>query len=65
MRHPDYWMPRTNRAPLAAPGRFEDLPVRRERRQIQRQNLSPFAAIAGLPLVGPELRNKFRVDKTS
>jgi hypothetical protein len=28
-------------------------------------NLSQFAALCGLPLVGPELRDKFRVDKTS
>jgi hypothetical protein len=57
--------PRTNRAPLTAAGRSEELPMTRERRQMQRQNLSPFAAGCGLPLVGPELLNKFGVDKTS
>jgi len=57
--------PRINRAPLTAPGRSENLPMTRERRQIQRQNLSSFTALCGLPLVGPELLNKFGVDKTS
>jgi hypothetical protein len=57
--------PRTNRAPWTAPGRSEDLSMTRERRPIQRQNLSPFAALRGLPLVGPELLNKFGVDKPS
>jgi hypothetical protein len=28
-------------------------------------NPSPFAALCGLPLVGPELHDKFGVDKTS
>jgi hypothetical protein len=57
--------PRKNRAPLTAPGRSEDLPTTRERRQIQRQNPSRFAASCGFPLVGPELLNNFGVDKTS
>lgn len=57
--------PRTPRAPLTAPGRSEDLPVTRERRQIQRQNLSPFAALCDLLLVGSELHEEFGVDKTS
>jgi hypothetical protein len=56
--------PRTG-APLTAPGRSEDSPMTRERRQLQSLNLSRFAALFGLPLVGPELLNKFRVDKTS
>ncbi len=64
-RRQGFASPRTNRAPLTAPGRSEDLSMTRERRQIQRQNLSPFAAGCGLPLVGPELREKFGVDKTS
>jgi hypothetical protein len=57
--------PRTPRAPLTAPGRSEDLPVTRERRQIQRQNLSSLAALCGLPLVGPQPHDNFGVDKTS
>ena len=61
----DFPPPRLNRAPLTAPVRSEDLPMTRERRQIQRQNLSPFAALSGLPLVGPELHIKFGVDKSS
>jgi len=64
-RRQGFASPRTNRAPLTAPGRSEDLPMTRERRQIQRQNLSWFAAPCGLPLVGPELLNKFGVDKPS
>lgn len=64
-RRQGFASPRTNRAPLTAPGRSEDSPMTRERRQIQTQNLSWFAALCGLPLVGPELPNKFRVDKTS
>ena len=46
--------PRTNRAPLPAPGRSEDLPMRRERGQMQRPNPSKSAAAHRLPLVGPE-----------
>ena len=53
--------PRTNRAPLTAPGRSEDLAMRRESGLMQ----SFFAARSGLPLVGPERHNKFGVDKTS
>src|SRR5262252_8521265 len=64
-RRQGFAAPRTNRAPLTAPGRSEDLPLTRERRQIQRQNLSSFAAQSGLPLVGPELHDNFGVDKTS
>ena len=64
-RRQGFASPRTNRAPLTAPGRSEDLPVTRERRQIQSQNLSSLAALCGLPLVGPELHDKFGVDKTS
>ena len=44
--------PRTNRAPLTAAGRSEDLAMRRERGQVQTQNPSPSAAWCGLPLVG-------------
>ncbi len=57
--------PRTNRAPLTAPGRSEDLPMTSERRQEQRPKPFPFAALRGLPLVGPELHDQFGVDKTS
>ena len=64
-RRQGFAAPRTNRAPLTAPGRSENLPVTRERRQIQRQNLSSLAALCGLPLVGPELHDMFGVDKTS
>jgi hypothetical protein len=46
--------PRTNRAPLPAPGRSENLPMRRERGQMQRPNRSEFGAAHRLPLVGPE-----------
>src|SRR5712692_7227372 len=44
--------PRTNRAPLPAPGRSEDLPQRRERGQMHSQYHSPFVADYVLPLVG-------------
>jgi len=64
-RRQGFASPRTYRAPLTAPGRSEDLPVTRERRQIQRQNLPSLAALRGLPLVGPGLHDKFGVDKTS
>jgi hypothetical protein len=64
-RRQGFASPRTNRAPLTAPGRSEYLPVTRERRQIQRQNLSSLAALSGLPLVGAELHDNFRVDKSS
>src|SRR6266851_4791109 len=46
--------PRTNRAPLPAPGRSEDLPDRRERGPMQSQNQSTLLAGCGLPLVGIE-----------
>jgi hypothetical protein len=46
--------PRTNRAPLPAAGRSEDLPMRRERGQMQRPNCSESEASYRLPLVGPE-----------
>jgi len=59
-RCPGFATPRTNRAPWTAPGRSEDLPIRRESAQMQSS-----AALAGLPLVGTELLNKFGVDKTS
>jgi hypothetical protein len=61
----DFPPPRTNRAPLTAAGRSEDLPMRRERGQMQRPTLSSFAALRGLPLVANELHDKFGVDKTS
>jgi len=57
--------PRTNRAPWTAAGRSEDFPTRRERGQMQSQNHSQFAALCGLPMVGPELHQIFGVDKTS
>jgi hypothetical protein len=52
-RRQGFASPRTNRAPLTAPGRSEDFPMTRERRQIQRQNLSSSAALCGLPLSAP------------
>ena len=52
--------PRINRAPLTAPGRSENSAGKRESAQVQSS-----AALPGLPLVGPELLNKFGVDKTS
>ena len=61
----DFPPPRIKPAPWTAPGRSEDLPMTRERRQIQRQNLSSSAALNGLPLVGPELHINFGVDKPS
>jgi hypothetical protein len=48
----DFPSPRTNRAPLSAPGRSEDLPQRRERGPMQSQYHSPFVADYVLPLVG-------------
>ena len=48
----DFPPPRTNRAPLPAPGRSEDSPDRRERGQMQSQNHSQFVAGCGLPSVG-------------
>jgi hypothetical protein len=48
----DFPPPRTNRAPLPAPGRSEDLPLRRERVQMQRPNHSEFVVNCVLPLVG-------------
>jgi hypothetical protein len=54
----DFPPPRTNRAPLPAPGRSEDLPMRRERGQMQRPNHSEFVVDCILPLVGtPELKS--------
>src|SRR5713226_1737189 len=50
----DFPPPRTNRAPLPAPGRSEDLPDRRERGPMQSQNQSTLLAGCGLPLVGIE-----------
>jgi hypothetical protein len=64
-RRQGFASPRKKRAPLTAPGRSEDLPVTRERRQLQRQDPLSLAARCGLPLVGPELHDKFGVDKTS
>ncbi len=64
-RRQGFASPRTNRAPWTAPGRSEDFPMTRERRRIQRQNLSSSAALCGLPLVGPELLEKCGVDKPS
>jgi hypothetical protein len=46
--------PRKKRAPLPAPGRSEDLPMRRERGQTQRPKPSQLAAAYRLPMVGPE-----------
>jgi len=61
----DFLPPRTNRAPLTAVGRSEDLAMTRERGQMQRQNPFPSAAGCCLPLVGPQLLNHFGVDKPS
>lgn len=52
--------PRITRAPLTAPGRSENSAGTRESAQMQSS-----AAPLGLPLVGPELLNKFGVDKPS
>ncbi len=46
--------PRKKRAPLPAPGRSEDLPMRRERGQTQRPKPSQLAPAYCLPMVGPE-----------
>jgi hypothetical protein len=46
---------------LDSSGPFRRLTEIRESGQMQ----SPFAAPSGLPLVGPELHDKFRVDKSS
>ena len=62
-RRQGFATPRTNRAPLTAPGRSEDLPMRRESGQTQTPSHS--AALCGLSLVGPELHDKFGVDKTT
>lgn len=59
----DFPPPRPNCALLTAADRSEDPSTRREREQ--RRNCSLLAALCGLPLVGPELLNKFGVDKTS
>jgi hypothetical protein len=48
----DFPPPRTNHAPLPAPGRSEDLPLRRERGPMQRPNHSEFVVDCVLPLVG-------------
>jgi hypothetical protein len=61
----DFPPPRTNRAPLTAAGRSEDLAMRRERGLMQRQTHWQLVNLYGLPSVGPELPNKFGVDKTS
>jgi hypothetical protein len=50
-----------NRRALDCSGPFRRLTEIRESGQMQ----SPFAAPSGLPLVGPELHDKFGVDKTS
>jgi hypothetical protein len=46
---------------LDCSGPFRTLTEIRESGQLQ----SPFAALSGLPLVGPELHDNFGVDKTS
>jgi hypothetical protein len=46
--------PRINRAPLTAPGRSENLLMRRERGQMQRPNHPQLLALSRLPMVGPE-----------
>ena len=51
----DFPPPRPNRAPLTAAGRSEDLPMRRERGQMQRPNHSDVVGAYRLPMVGPEL----------
>jgi hypothetical protein len=52
--------PRTNRAPLTAAGRSEDLTMTRERGLMQ----SRFAAQRSLPLVGLGADRKFAAQKT-
>src|SRR5215469_5818024 len=64
-RRQGFASPRTYRAPLTAPGRSEDLPVTRERRQRQPQNLPSRAAVRRLPLGGAWLHDKFGANKTS
>ena len=61
----DLLPPRTNRTPLTAAGRSEDLAMTRERGQMQRQPPLPFATGCCLPLVGLRLLNNFGVDKPS
>ena len=46
--------PRTNRAPLPAPGRSTDLSMRRERGQMQSPNRSQFMTVDHLSTAGPE-----------
>jgi hypothetical protein len=53
--------PRSTRAPLTAPGRSEEFPMKRESGQMQTVS----AALSGLPLVGTGLLNLFGVDKPS
>ena len=48
----DFPPPRTNRAPLPAPGRSENFPQRRESGQMQRPNHSELVVDCVLPLVG-------------
>jgi hypothetical protein len=46
-------------------GPFRRFSNEKERGQMQSQNHLQFAAHCALPSVGPELLNKFEVDKTS
>jgi hypothetical protein len=46
--------PRTSRAALTAAGRSENLPMTRERGQLQRPNHPQLVALSCLPTVGPE-----------
>ena len=56
----DFPPPRTKRAPLPAPGRSEDLPMKRERGPMQRPKHSKFVVDCALPLVGtPQSKSLF------
>ena len=59
----DFPPPRTNRAPLTAPGRSENTVIRESGRNAKSKSSSRPGSC--LPLVGPELHDKFGVDKTS
>jgi len=59
-RRQGFAAPRTNRAPLTAPGRSEDPALKRESARLESS-----AALPGLPLVGTGLLINPGVDKTS
>jgi hypothetical protein len=49
----DFPLPRTNRAPLTAPGRSENLSVMRKRGRNAKSKTTPASGALRLPLVGP------------